>query len=144
MNLSRRLAISLLCLRLSIFITMLMWTFNKFIRPADVTGIFAHFYHLPLASHWAVYAIAGLELIVLLAFVIGYHRRLSYAAVFVLHAVSTIASYRQYLAPFHGVNLLFFAALPMLAACFTLYLLREQDELWVVKPSGPISKENPS
>jgi hypothetical protein len=45
--------------------------------------------------------------------------------VLLLHAVSTFSSYRQYLDPFN--NLLFFAAWPMLAACFTLYTLRDLD-----------------
>ena len=31
--------------------------------------------------------------------------------------------------PFNNPNLLFFAAWPMLAACFTLYYLRDQDTL---------------
>ena len=60
----------------------------------------------------------------------GYQKRISYGGVFVLHAVSTFSSYRQYLAPFS--NLLFFAAWPMLAACFTLYLLRDLDTKWTV------------
>jgi hypothetical protein len=46
--------------------------------------------------------------------------------------VSTFSSYKQYLAPFEGPNLLFFAAWPMLAACFTLFLLRDQDKKWSV------------
>jgi hypothetical protein len=33
----------------------------------------------------------------------------------------------QYLNPWEPNNLLFFAAWPMLAACFSLYLLRELD-----------------
>lgn len=53
-------------------------------------------------------------------------RRLSEAdlvrGVLLLHGISTLSSYRQYLDPFN--NLLFFAAWPMLAACFALYLLR--------------------
>jgi hypothetical protein len=35
------------------------------------------------------------------------------------------------LAPFD--NLLFFAAWPMLAACITLYLLRDLDTLWAMQ-----------
>lgn len=36
---------------------------------------------------------------------------------------------RQYLHPFEGVNLLLFAAWPMLAACLALYALRDADTL---------------
>jgi putative oxidoreductase len=32
-----------------------------------------------------------------------------------------------------GSNILFFAAWPMLGACFTLYYLRDLDTLWSVR-----------
>ena len=41
--------------------------------------------------------------------------------------------FKQYLAPFEGPNLLFYAAWPMLAACFALYRLRDLDTLWAVE-----------
>ncbi len=44
-----------------------------------------------------------------------------------LHGLSTLAGFRQYLAPFQGPNLLFFAAWPALAGCIALYLLRDLD-----------------
>jgi putative oxidoreductase len=48
----------------------------------------------------------------------------------VLHGISTLSSYRQYLDPFD--NLLFFAAWPMLAACVALFLLRDLDTKWTL------------
>lgn len=74
-------------------------------------------------------------MILLLAFVAGVARRWTYGLVLVLHGVSTLSSFKQYLHPFTGPNLLFFAAWPMLAACFALYHLREDDVLWTVKAS---------
>ena len=44
-----------------------------------------------------------------------------------MHTASTVLSYGNYLDPWNGPNLLFFAAFPMLAAAFTLWLLREHD-----------------
>jgi putative oxidoreductase len=69
-------------------------------------------------------------LLLILAFVVGVFKRYTYGAVLVLHAISTLASFGKYVAPFEGNNLLFFAAWPMLAACFTLYTLRDADTLW--------------
>jgi hypothetical protein len=66
----------------------------------------------------------------LLAFVAGAWQRWTYGAVLLLHGVSTLSSWQQYLNAFD--NLLFFAAWPMLAACFALYLLRDADRLWTV------------
>jgi hypothetical protein len=48
--------------------------------------------------------------------------------VFLFHAISTLASFPMYLNPAEGR--LFFAAWPMLAACFALYVLRDRDTLW--------------
>jgi hypothetical protein len=63
----------------------------------------------------------------------GAWRTWTYGAVLAMHAVSTLSSFRQYLAPFEGPNILFFAAWPMLAACVALFLLRDLDTLWTVK-----------
>jgi hypothetical protein len=73
----------------------------------------------------AFYVLGVLELVLLVLFVTGTAKRFSYGAVLLLHAISTLSSYRQYLQPFD--NLLFFAAWPMLAACAALYLLRDLD-----------------
>ena len=62
---------------------------------------------------------------------IGAWKSVTYGAVLLLHAVSTLSSYQQYLHPFEGANLLFFAAWPMLAARAALFLLRDVD-VWVV------------
>jgi hypothetical protein len=72
-------------------------------------------------------AIGAAELVLVLAFVAGALRRPSYGLVTLLHGISTLSSWQQYLQPFD--NLLFFAAWPMLAACIALYLLRDDDVL---------------
>lgn len=79
-----------------------------------------------------MYAIGAVEMVLLLLFLTGYKKTFTYGAVLILHAVSTLSSFNQYLAPFEGPNLLFFAAWPMLAACFTLFLLRDQDKMMSV------------
>ena len=60
----------------------------------------------------------------------------SYGAVLLLHAISTLAAFAKYAAPFEAHHLLFFAALPMLAACFALYVLRYSDTLWALGRRG--------
>ncbi len=129
---ANRLPIALLTLRLTVFLVMLMWTIDKFVRPAHAASIFEHFYGLAGVGTQIVYALAVFEVLLLLAFVAGMARRLTYGLVFLLHALSTFGSFRQYLTPFEKVNLLFFAAWPMLAACFVLYYLRDSDNLATV------------
>jgi putative oxidoreductase len=128
-----RVSVMLLVLRLTVFLVMLMWTIDKFVRPEHAISVYQHFYFLPGFAPAIIYGIGIAELILLLGFVIGFAPRFTYGLVLLLHAVSNFSSYRRYFAPFEQVNLLFFAAWPMLGACFTLYYLRDLDTLWSVR-----------
>lgn len=131
MNAEKRLSLSLLGIRLTVFLVMLMWTVDKFIRPEHAAGVFANFYALGGFGASVIVILGVLELLLLLAFVTGFARRFSYGAVLLLHAGSTLATWQQYLHPHEGANLLFFTAWPMLAACLALYLLRDADSMTI-------------
>ncbi len=135
MDNSKRIALSLFALRLSVFIVMFMWTMDKFIRPRHAAQIFEKFYYIPIMLNVSTvfYILGALEILLLFAFLFGIRKRLTYGLVFILHGVSTVCSYNQYFDPFVGPNLLFFAAWPMLAAAFTLYLCRDLDRIMVFK-----------
>ena len=128
-----RVGVALLVLRVTVFLVMLIWTIDKFVRPEHAISVYEHFYFLPGLGPAIVYSIAVAELILLLGFVIGFAPRFTYGLVLLLHAGSTFSSFRQYLVPFEEVNILFFAAWPMLGACFALYYLRDLDTLWSVR-----------
>ena len=128
----KKLQLPLLFIRLSVFLVMFMWTIDKFINPGHASKVYESFYYIASLDVNVMYVIGAIELIILLKFVAGYKKKYTYGAVLVLHAVSTLSSFKQYLAPFDGPNLLFFAAWPMLAACFALFILRDQDKKWSV------------
>jgi putative oxidoreductase len=130
-----RLQLALLTLRLSVFLVMLVWTLDKLFAPAHAAGVFANFYAISGMGRAAMYTIGVIELIIITGFVFGVARRFTYGAVLVFHAVSTLASFPMYLNPAQGR--LFYAAWPMLAACFTLYLLRDSDTLWSIRKTPP-------
>jgi len=130
MSSDRRIPVALLLLRLSVFLVMLMWTLDKFINPDHAAAVYQNFYLISGLSNQIFYIIGAIQLIIILGFVAGFQKRWTYLLVLFLHAVSTFSSFPKYLAPFD--NLLFFAAWPMLAACFTLYYLRDMDTLWTV------------
>ena|SRR5215472_1069155 len=127
-----RVGVAMLVLRFTVFLVMLIWTIDKFVRPTHAASIYEHFYFLRGLGPTIIYSIGVVELILLIGFVIGFAPRLTYGLVLLLHAVSTLSSFRQYFHPFEGPNLLFFAAWPMLGACFALYYLRDLDTLWSV------------
>lgn len=123
----QRIPLSLLLLRIGVFIVMLMWTLDKFFNPGHAGQVYEGFYGISMTGETLMAVIGTAELVVILAFVAGAFRRLTYGAVLILHGISTLSSWQQYLNPFD--NLLFFAAWPMLAACIALYLLRDLDTL---------------
>lgn len=140
MTAERRLQIALLLLRLGVFIVMLAWTLDKFINPAHAAGVFERFYFISGIGAMIMTVIAISELLIVLAFVLGLWKFYTYGFVLVVHGVSTLSSWKQYTV---DINLLFFAAWPMLAACAALFLLRDLDTLCTINTSArKSSKEN--
>jgi putative oxidoreductase len=124
---NKSLPIALFGLRISAFLVMFMWTIDKFINPAHSAKIYENFYFIAGLEGSVMLVLGAVELIILAAFVAGLYKKFSYGFVLVVHAVSTLSSFKQYLTPFEGPHLLFFAAWPMLAACMALFLLRDED-----------------
>ncbi|MGR2701308.1 hypothetical protein [Vibrio campbellii] len=120
----QQLGIALLSLRLSIALVFIMWALDKVLVPEHAMKVFSGFYGLDISSSFSV-ALGIAQLVFIGVFLAGLWKNLTYLAILVLHAGSTFSSFAKYLDPFN--NLLFFAAWPMLAACFALYLLREHD-----------------
>ena len=122
--LSAKLKISLFFTRMSIFLVFLMWTLDKIFNPEHGSKIFEKFYGLTVTADMMM-LVGFLQLAFVGAFGLGLWKKWVYLAVLVLHAGSTLSSLPLYLDPFN--NLLFFAAWPMLAACFVLFMLKEYD-----------------
>lgn len=122
----------LLLLRVTVFFVMAIWTIDKFINPDHAATVFQNFYYIDKEMTRKTMAVLGaMEALILTGFLMGLKKRITYGIVLLLHGISTLSSWQQYLSPFKEQNLLFFAAWPMLAACITLYLLRDRDILSV-------------
>lgn len=124
----KRLPFSLLCLRVTVFLVMILWSLDKLLNPDHAAGVFASYYFLEGIGPRVLAALGIGQMAVEIAFVAGLFRTLTYGFVLVTHAISTLASWPGYMQPFD--NLLFFAAWPMLAGCLALFLLRDQDTWW--------------
>jgi hypothetical protein len=109
-----------------------MWTVDKFIRPEHASGVFEKFYFLNGFGEAMIYALGAIELVILIGFLLGIKKTLTYGFVLVAHGISTVSSFKQYLSPFEGASLLFFAAWPMLAACYLLFKFRHADTRFTV------------
>ncbi len=129
---SNRIANALFCLRLGVFIVMFMWTIDKFINPDHAAAVYKAFYFLGEFSATTFLIIGVLEMLILIGFLLGIKKTLTYGLVLLFHTVSTVSTWAKLLDPFTGVNLLFFAALPMLAACWALFSLRDLDTKFTI------------
>lgn len=136
MKSNSKLPLSLLLLRVGVFVVMFMWTLDKFVNPAHTAAVMEKFYFLEGIGTPLIYALGALQMLLVLGFILGYKKTWTYGIVLVLHASSTLSSFGQYLEPWK--NLLFFAAWPMLAACIALYLLRDEDTLLALDKSSQV------
>lgn len=133
-SLNQKLSIGLLTLRVTIALVFVMWGLDKILVPEHAVKVFAGFYGLNISIGMSIFM--GIAQIAFLAlFVLGLWKNVTYLAILVLHAGSTLSSFGKYLDPFN--NLLFFTAWPMLAACFVLYLLKDYDTLVLGKSRKP-------
>ncbi|WP_017326761.1 MauE/DoxX family redox-associated membrane protein [Synechococcus sp. PCC 7336] len=137
-KLANRLPIVLFLLRLSVFAVLLMWAIDKFLNPGHTADVFAGFYSIGNLSSTVSYVLGAIQLAIIVAFLLGILKTWSYGLVLLMHAASTLVAYKQYLDPYNGPNLLFFAAWPMLAACIALFMLRDFDTRWSLGRAAPM------
>lgn len=122
--------------RLSIALFLAPWWISKAVNIDMTKGLFAKYYKVADMPDALAYAIGGLGLILLLAFLVGFQKRITYGLIFIIHAVGTLLVV-PYLVPDYfdkfsifpntPFNILFMAALPTAAAMLLLYTLRKHD-----------------
>lgn len=125
----KRLAVSLLVMRLSLAVVFAAWALDKFLNPEHGAAVFQGFYGLDAVPTSLVHAAGAAQAVLITAFALGIARTWSYGAVLLMHAVTTAVSWKSYL----GLdNILFFSAWPMLGALVALWLLRDNDRLLTI------------
>lgn len=125
--------VPLFLLRLTGGLFLLQWGVEKLVVP-EVTGkIFAHFYKTSLPISMTP-VLGILEVLVALAVITGFQKRVSYGLAFLIHFASVVATWKQLIDPYGllwgGNNHLFMTGVPVLAGFFVLYRLRDYDTLF--------------
>ncbi|PZD72171.1 hypothetical protein C1752_03757 [Acaryochloris thomasi RCC1774] len=135
----RRISLVLLLMRIGVFMMMAVWGLDKFARPEHAVAVFSTFYGVGGVTQFIPYVIGAIQLAVFTGFLLGYRKRITYGLVLLMHALSTLIAFPLYLNPYvddpSNPNILFWAAWPVLAACFGLYYLRDLDTRFVVDKS---------
>jgi putative oxidoreductase len=125
-----KLEASLLIMRLAVAAFMLVWAIDKVIAPEHAQAVFSNFYFTD-PSPAMLKALGIAQMAVIAAFAVGFAKFWTYGAILLMHTVSTASSYAQILNPWGGdrPQLLFWAAVPVLAAMIALFVLRNRDRL---------------
>lgn len=123
------LQLSLLIMRLATAVFLLVWALDKILSHAHAQSVFKTFYGLTPSPQFLT-VLGVVQTLIVLAFAAGFARLWTYGAVIIMHAVATASTYARLLNPWGpGAQLLFWAAIPVLAAMLALFLLREEDRL---------------
>ncbi len=114
--------------RLSIFYFLLPWQLMRFTKPESVVGIAKKHYKFTLPESASM--ITGvLMMILLIAFVVGFKKRITYGLVLVLHALGTLMTLPKLIIGAPDFYILFLAAIPTVFAMVLLYILRDEDTM---------------
>jgi uncharacterized membrane protein YphA (DoxX/SURF4 family) len=124
----KRIQLSLLALRLGVFVVFMAWTLDKIFNYQHNSGMIKGYYHIEVPQ-WFLTSLGIAELLLLLAFLAGLYKTFTYGFILAAHTVTTVASSWQLLPPYKIHQLLYFGSIPMLAACIALFLLRDSDIL---------------
>lgn len=120
----------LLLMRLAIAAFMLVWAVDKVIAPEHAQAVFSRYYLTELPAGPFV-VIGWVQIAIIAAFAAGFARFWTYGAILLMHTVSTVSTYAQLANPWEAGprGLLFWAAVPVLAAVIALFVLRDRDRL---------------
>ena len=120
--------VPLLGLRLATAAFFLVWSLEKILLPEKQQGVFEAFYG-GAQPEGVIVALGVVQTLAVLAFAAGAFKTWTYGAVLAMHAVSTLSTTARLLDPYEGLNHLFWAAVPLLAALVLLFRLRRHDTL---------------
>lgn len=127
----RNLLLSLALMRLSIAGFLMVWVCDKLFNADAAVRTFSKYYY-GVSGDTIMLTIGLVQLVLVLTFAAGRFKTITYGTVTLMHAVSTIASYERYMDPLARPNILFWAAIPVLAAMIALFILRERDQMWTL------------
>ncbi|MGJ8563254.1 MAG: hypothetical protein ACSHXY_06845 [Alphaproteobacteria bacterium] len=130
----KQLPSSLFIMRITIAFFLAPWIADKFTTSGveHTAKIFERFYKIKGLSETGSYAIGAFWVLLLLAFVLGFKKRISYGLVMLLHGLGVVFTWGVIWPFSEGHNMLFLAAVPVLGAMIALYKLRDYDTLLTV------------
>ena len=129
MSEQRKIEIALLILRVSIGSFMLVWASLKFYRPGWMVNVFRNTYGQEWATQDLSFLVGSLQMLLVIAFIIGFARTFSYALMTLMHATGVIGSIPSLINFTKFPNNLLWTSVVTLGALVALFILRNHDNL---------------
>ncbi len=125
-------AISLLLLRVSLGLLMLIWGIDKLINADHAVAVSKTFYLSVLAQPAFQQGLGVLQCLLALAIVVGFWCRYTYPVLAVITGITLLAVWRSILDPLglylgEGTNLLFFPSFTVFAGALVLLAFQAED-----------------
>ena len=122
---------SLLVLRISLGLLMLIWGIDKLVNVEHGLEVSKHFYLDLFSSTTLLQAFGALQIILGLAVVLGWLRRFAYPVLLLITGATLLGVWRSVVDPWawylEGGNVLFYPSLIIFAAAWVLYCFRDED-----------------
>ena len=126
-------ALTLLGLRLSLALLMIVWGADKLVNPGHGAAVADRFYGGILSSQAVMPALGSLQILLGLGVALGLLRRYTYPILAVVTGVTLIGVWRSILDPWgwylENTNALFFPSLTIFLAALVLIAHKEEDTL---------------
>ena len=133
MERDRNLELSLFLIRITVAVFLLVWAVAKFANVKQQQGVFGTFYGWKEVTTETLSMIGAVQVLLILAFAAGAFKTWTYGAIFLMHAGGTLAGWSRMIPPYGpSASMTFWAAVPVLAAIFELFLLRDRDRMLAV------------
>lgn len=127
----KRTALGLFLMRAGVALFMAQWALEKLIRSENTAFLYEQFYGFN-AGPSVVFGMGIAQMAIVLLFAMGLFKRLTYGMMMVMHGTTVVMTLGALADPFTGLNGLFAASVPALAAMAALYLMRDQDRLFIL------------
>ena len=127
--------------RVSIFYFLLPWVLMRFSAPEKSKGIASKYYMIADMPNLLNTAIGVFWVVLIVSFVAGFKKRISYGLVLCFHTIGTVFTAPYLIVGTESARNVFFAAIPVIGAMLLLYLLREEDSFLAV--DGKRSESQP-
>jgi putative oxidoreductase len=133
-------AFSLLFLRVSIALLVLIWGLDKIVDPAHAIRVSDNFYFGLLSVAWLMPVLGAAQVVVALLALVGLCRRFVDPLILLINLGSLLGVWRSIVDPWgwflEGTNALFFPSLIVAAGCLVIIAFRDQETLVLDRRRG--------